>query len=90
MGGILAVLLLSLASPALAAPPSQATYDAVVDQVLAEPYQPAYVPAGFDTAFPGMVANTLPAQDYTTGSVPGNPDHPEWPGGVPADRDLLG
>ena len=79
MGGILAVLLLSLASPALAAPPSQATYDAVVDQVLAEPYQPAYVPAGFDTAFPGMVANTLPAQDYTTGSVPGNPDHPEWP-----------
>lgn|GEM_PF-2245539 len=57
-----------------------ATYEEVLAQIVAEPYQPAYVPVGADSAFaPAVVPNTLPAQDYTTGSVPGNPDHPDWP-----------
>jgi predicted alpha/beta-fold hydrolase len=44
------------------------------------PYQPAYVPLGVDSAFsPALVPNTLPAQDYTSGSVPGSPDAPAWP-----------
>ena len=25
------------------------------------------------------VPNTAPAQDYTSGSIPGSPDHPGWP-----------
>jgi predicted alpha/beta-fold hydrolase len=58
----------------------------VIREMLALPYQPAYVPAGADSAFsPALVPNTLPAQDYTTGSVPGDPDAPSWPaafGGV--------
>ncbi len=52
----------------------------VIRDMLALPYQPAYVPTGMDTAFsPALVPNTLPAQDYTTGSVPGDPDAPAWP-----------
>ena len=38
------------------------------------------MPVGLDNAFaPALVANTAPAQDYTTGSVPGSPDAPAWP-----------
>jgi predicted alpha/beta-fold hydrolase len=57
----------------------------LVNQILAEPYQPSYTPAGFDSAFPADsanpagVPNTAPAQDYTTGSIPGDPDAPNWP-----------
>ena len=57
----------------------------MISQILAQPYQPAYAPAGFDSAFPvdsantTPVPNTAPAQDYTSGSVPGDPDHPNWP-----------
>lgn len=44
------------------------------------PYQPDYVPSGTDSAFPDTpVANTAPAEDYTTGSIPGDPDSPSWP-----------
>ena len=51
-----------------------------MQQILAEPYQPTYVPAGFDSAFgDANVVNTAPAQDYTSGSIPGSPDAPAWP-----------
>jgi predicted alpha/beta-fold hydrolase len=53
-----------------------------VSQILALPYQPAYVPTGLDSAFsasPTPVANDAPAQDYTSGSIPGSPDNPAWP-----------
>jgi dienelactone hydrolase len=54
-------------------------FAATVDEILAQPYQPNYVPAGLDTAFDGLVPNTLPAEDYTTGSIPDSPDLPAWP-----------
>jgi predicted alpha/beta-fold hydrolase len=55
-------------------------FEAVVASIEALPYQPDYVPSGFDSAFPaGTVLNTAPAQDYTTGSIPGSPDSPSWP-----------
>ena len=74
-----------LTAPAVVSADAQTDFDDVVGTILALPYQPAYVPAGFDTAFPmdaanpNGVLNTAPAQDYTTGSVPGNTDHPNWP-----------
>ena len=42
-------------------------FSATVSQILAQPYQPDYVPLGLDSAFDGSVPNTLPAEDYTTG-----------------------
>lgn len=55
-------------------------YDAVLAAIQALPYQPAYVPAGFDSAFGSQnVLNDAPAQDYTSGSIPGSPDNPAWP-----------
>src|SRR5216110_686771 len=78
--------LLALATALLALTASTATagtatrFHAAVDQILAQPYQPDYAPQGFDSAFgDANVPNTLPAQDYTTGSVPGSPDAPAWP-----------
>ncbi len=53
-------------------------FDATVRQMLAEPYQPEYVPTGNDTAF-ANAANTFPVEDYTSGSVAGAPDFPGWP-----------
>ena len=35
---------------------------------------------GLDSAFDTLVPNTAPAEDYTTGSIPGSPDAPAWPG----------
>jgi dienelactone hydrolase len=61
-------------------------FDTAVQQLLAEPYQADYVPVGLDAAFPGTVPNTAPAQDYTSGSIPGSPDHPDWP---PAFQNVL-
>jgi dienelactone hydrolase len=58
---------------------TRAKFNSAVAQILAQPYQPAYVPAGLDTAFDKTVPNTAPAQDYTTGSIPGSPDYPDWP-----------
>jgi predicted alpha/beta-fold hydrolase len=58
---------------------TQQRFDTAVQHLLAEPYQPTYVPAGFDTAFSNPVPNTAPAQDYTSGSIPDSPDHPAWP-----------
>jgi dienelactone hydrolase len=78
-------ILLLLATSLLAAMPARADsgparLDAAVRSILAEPYQPGYIPTGSDTAFPdSAVANTAPAQDYTTGSIPGSPDAPAWP-----------
>jgi dienelactone hydrolase len=67
-----------LVSSARADGPAQ-RFDGVVSAILAEPYQPDYLPLGFDTAFTDPVANTAPAEDYTTGSIPGSPDLPAWP-----------
>src|SRR4051812_22898630 len=85
----LAAVAFTVATPrrAMAAPPAgapvvagPAAFDAVVADIQAQPYQPAYVPAGLDAAFaPDPVANTAPAQDYTSGSIPGSPDAPNWP-----------
>src|SRR5438552_1626873 len=56
-------------------------FDQAIADILMQPYQAAYAPAGFDTAFPvdannlTPVPNTAPAQDYTSGSIPGDPDH---------------
>jgi dienelactone hydrolase len=68
------VAALSLAPGALAD-----RFSTAVGQILAQPYQPDYVPLGPDTAFDTLVPNTLPAEDYTTGSIPGSPDYPAWP-----------
>jgi len=68
--------------PAAAAAPSvsSARFDAVVKTILGLPYQPEYAPVGFDSAFPGdTVLNDLPAEDYTSGSIPGDPDAPAFP-----------
>ena len=79
------LLLLAAAAAALALVPAasadgdSARFDAAVSAILAEPYQPDYVPTGFDSAFDTPVANTAPAEDYTTGSIPGSPDYPTWP-----------
>jgi len=54
-------------------------FSATVGQILAQPYQADYVPLGLDSAFDGPVPNTLPAEDYTTGSIPDSPDYPAWP-----------
>jgi hypothetical protein len=79
----LALLLLALAGAATTAAHAGTTpaqrFAATVDTILAQPYQPDYVPLGFDAAFDAPVANTAPAQDYTSGSIPGSPDHPDWP-----------
>jgi dienelactone hydrolase len=75
---LLAIVLTTLTVTAAEA--TAARFKAVVDAILAEPYQPDYVPQGFDAAFgPAAVLNTAPAQDYTTGSIPGSPDAPAWP-----------
>lgn len=55
-------------------------FDAVVHRILSLPYTATYVPAGPDSAFPtGKVLNDLPAEDYTSGSIPGSPDSPGFP-----------
>jgi predicted alpha/beta-fold hydrolase len=78
-------LLLGIAVLALAASPAahsttRSQFATTVTDVLAQPYQPAYAPAGFDSAFGNAnVPNTAPAEDYTSGSIPGSPDHPNWP-----------
>jgi dienelactone hydrolase len=79
---LLAATALALAGPAAADSTRRQAerFDAAVTRILAEPYQPAYAPTGFDTAFaPALVPNTAPAQDYTSGSIPESPDHPAWP-----------
>jgi predicted alpha/beta-fold hydrolase len=67
------------AGTATAGPSPAERFSATVDTILAQPYQPDYVPLGFDAGFDGLVPNTAPAQDYTSGSIPGSPDHPDWP-----------
>lgn len=69
-----------LALPATSHADSRADrFGATVSSILALPYQPDYVPLGDDSAFADPVANTAPAEDYTTGSIPGSPDAPSWP-----------
>src|SRR5438874_9244877 len=75
---LVAALLALTASTAAAGP--AARFHSAVDQILVQPYQPDYVPQGFDSSFGAAnVANTFPAEDYTTGSIPGSPDAPAWP-----------
>jgi hypothetical protein len=52
-------------------------FQSTIDGILAEPYQPDYVPLGFDGAF-GLAAvlNTAPALDY---AIAGGPNAPAWP-----------
>ena len=76
---ILVVLAALAAVPAALADGPTARFDATVAAILAEPYQPDYTPLGLDTAFDQPVANTAPAQDYTSGSIPGSPDAPAFP-----------
>lgn len=65
--------------PQAAATGPAASFDAVVRSITALPYQPAYVPVGLDSAFPSPTPNVAPAQDYTSGSIPGSPDAPAFP-----------
>ena len=44
-------LILGLAAPAAATADSAARFHATVDGILAQPYQPDYVPTGTDSAF---------------------------------------
>lgn len=82
--------LAALSLPSLAATPPQggqprtspavARFQSTVASIEALPYQPAYVPVGTDSAFaPQVVANDFPAEDYTSGSIPGSPDNPAYP-----------
>jgi predicted alpha/beta-fold hydrolase len=71
-------LCLVTAAPAYAGG-SADQFKKVVTDILAQPYQPNYVPQGNDSAFPGTVANTFPVEDYTSGSIPDSPDLPPWP-----------
>lgn len=77
------------AGASTAAPTREAgTFDAVVRTIEGQPYNPAYVPTGTDSAFPGgTVLNDAPAETYTTGSIPGSPDSPTFP--PPFDKVLL-
>jgi dienelactone hydrolase len=74
-----AALTALVAIPAAAADGPASRFDAVTASILAQPYQPDYVPLGLDAAFDTPVANTAPAEDYTTGSIPDSPDYPAWP-----------
>jgi predicted alpha/beta-fold hydrolase len=76
----LAALTLAGSAAADSTPRQVERFDAALTAIVNEPYQPAYVPSGFDSAFaPALVPNTAPAQDYTSGSNPESPDHPNWP-----------
>jgi dienelactone hydrolase len=77
---IVAGLIAALAAPVAAHADGRGDrFAATVSSILAEPYQPDYVPLGDDSAFADPVANTAPAEDYTSGSIPGSPDAPAWP-----------
>ncbi len=77
MAAVFSVLVAGGPRPVLA---NSDRFDSAVAAIESLPYQPDYVPAGYDSAFPaGTVLNTAPAQDYTTGSIPGSPDSPNWP-----------
>jgi dienelactone hydrolase len=78
---LLAAVAILAFAPAARADAPAARFAATVSSVLAEPYQPAYVPLGLDAAFDQPTVNTAPAEDYTTGSIPDSPDYPAWPTG---------
>jgi dienelactone hydrolase len=68
------------ASSAFSASGQQSTFRSVVKAIEAVPYTTAYAPTGDDRAFaPATVPNDAPAEDYTSGSIPGDPDAPAWP-----------
>jgi len=73
------VIACAITSAAAGGGGAAAQFSQAVTAIMAQPYQPAYVPAGTDSAFDTTVANTAPAEDYTSGSIPGSPDYPAWP-----------
>src|SRR5262249_53751992 len=80
LGAALLAIVTTLGMTDSAGAVTASRFKAVVDSILSEPYQPDYVPQGFDAAFGSAgVLNTAPAQDYTSGSIPGSPDAPAWP-----------
>ena len=76
---LLALAVLAAMTAASAHAGTADRFSATVGTILAQPYQPDYVPLGFDSAFDAPVANTAPAEDFTSGSIPDAPDHPDWP-----------
>lgn len=61
-------------------PRLQRRFDLAVRRIEALPYNTAYAPTGNDRAFaPATVPNDAPAEDYTSGSIPGSADSPAWP-----------
>src|SRR4051794_33766858 len=75
-----AALAVAAALGGTAAAGTATRFQTALQQIVAQPYQPNYVPTGFDSAFGSAnVLNTAPAQDYTSGSIPGSPDAPAWP-----------
>jgi Serine aminopeptidase, S33 len=63
---------------AQAAPIGASAFDGAVSALEALAYQPAYVPAGTDSAFDsGTVLNTPPIDDYTGGSIVNSTSPPE-------------
>jgi hypothetical protein len=94
--GALVATAVVLAVPSAGSADLQSDFTQVVNDILAERYQPAYAPVGLDGAFPmdaanpAGVPNTAPAQDYTSGSIPNSPDHPNWPSSFQYVRFLSG
>jgi hypothetical protein len=77
---VVAGILAALMGPVAAHADGRADrFASAVSGILAEPYQPAYAPLGTDSAFADPVADRAPAEDYTSGSIPGSPDAPAWP-----------
>ena len=77
---ICAAVAMAAALASAAAADTASKFRSAVNQIVAQPYQPNYVPQGNDTAFGSAnVLNTAPAQDYTSGSIAGSPDAPAWP-----------
>jgi predicted alpha/beta-fold hydrolase len=83
LGALLALAAFPLATAAGArSERADSPFRRAVARILALPYQPDYVPLGTDSAFPANpapVLNDAPAEDFTTGSIPGSPDNPPWP-----------
>jgi dienelactone hydrolase len=77
---IFAAVALAAALASAAAADTASKFRSAVNQIVAQPYQPNYVPQGYDTAFGSAnVLNTAPVEDYTSGSIAGSPDAPAWP-----------
>ena len=77
MLAVIAAAAAMLASAASAG--TAARFNTAVQQILSEPYQPSYVPAGFDSAFGDARPQHRPGPGLHVGLDPGQPDAPAWP-----------